>query len=58
MIEWNRQAMIMFSVLTETNMVMLYYGASLNCLFGFVTIFIALVARFGPDGQECAKEGI
>ena len=50
--------MIMFSVLTETNMIMMYYGASLNCLFGLVSIFIALVARFGPDGQECAKEGI
>ena len=50
--------MIMFSVLTETNMIMLYYGASLNCLFGLVSILIALVARFGPDGQECAKEGI
>lgn len=48
----------MFSVLVEQNMIPLYYFASINCLFGLVSMFIAIVARFGPDGAECAKEGI
>jgi len=54
MIEWNRAALHFFSALVEVNMIKLYYAASFNVLFGFITCFFALGVRYGEEGKLCA----
>lgn len=55
MIEWLRQLAFLTGALVGTNLMYLYYGMSLNCVFGFVSIFVGIGARYGGDGVECAK---
>lgn len=55
MIEWNRAALHFFSALVEVNMIQLYYAASINVPFGFIVCFIAIGARYGGAGSECAE---
>lgn len=57
MVEWLRQLVFMTSALVNTNMMTVYYAMSLNCVWGFVACIIAIAARFGADGAECAAEG-
>ena len=55
-IEFMRQLAIMATALVNTNLLMVYYGLSLNVVFGVVAYIIALAARFSADGMACADK--
>jgi hypothetical protein len=57
MIEWLRQTVFLTSALVNVNLVPLFYVLSINIPFGFIAMLVAIGARFGADGKDCAIEG-
>jgi len=54
MIEWLRMLVFLTGTLVGVNLMPLYYGMSINVLYGLIACLVGIGARFSPAGVECA----
>ena len=56
MIEWLRQTVFLTSALVNVNLIPLYLVLSINIPFGFISMLVAIGARFSADGKDCSVD--
>jgi apolipoprotein N-acyltransferase len=56
-IEWLRLLVILSICWIGSDLTILYYGLSLNVVYGFVAMLVAIIMRYSGTGAECVGEG-
>jgi len=58
MIEWIRWTLLLTTALVEANLLKLFNVLQVNIPFGVIACFVAIITRYGAEGELCSIEGV